>query len=71
MSWPSPVRPIGAQSSTDAFFDDFVCAHAGDATRRTVIANTNLFMDLSQKAGARKVAITENRFELNLGKYVS
>jgi hypothetical protein len=59
---------MGAQTSTDAFLDGFVCAHAGDVTRRTVIANTNLFMGPSQNA--RRVAITENRFELNLGKYV-
>jgi hypothetical protein len=41
------VRPMGAQSSTDAFFD-FVCAHAGDAIRRIVIANVNFFMGLSR-----------------------
>lgn len=62
---------MGAQTSTDAFLDGFVCAHAGDATKRTAIANANFFMGPSQNTDAPRVAITGNCFELNLGKYVS
>jgi hypothetical protein len=45
------VRPIGAQGSARAVTllgSNFVCAHAGDETRRT--KNTSFFISFSQKA---------------------
>jgi hypothetical protein len=48
-NWPSAVRPIGAQLSTRAAVllgASFVCAHAGDETKR--IARIILFIGLSR-----------------------